>query len=198
MDAEAAGGGAVEPDLDKLAARPILDDPTRAAIEAMRGDLAFARGQYAKAREHFDAALERSSSILAKLALWHWRTGEFDEAEARYREAETLLLGEALEPRAWTQLQLGIMDLERGRYEDAFAHYRDGAAILGGWWLLEEHIAEIAALLEVPEFALATPHVSADLYWIAAQVLAAHGDEQQAATLRGKATALNPKLGDDD
>jgi tetratricopeptide (TPR) repeat protein len=148
---------AVDPDLDAVANRPLLDDITRAVVESMRGDLAFQRGQYAAAREHFDDALEldRTPGILSKLALWHWRMGDFEQAEALYREAEGLLIGAALEPRAWTDLQLGIMDLERGRYEDAFDHYRAGAEDLGGWWLIEEHIAEIAVLLGMPKFALA-------------------------------------------
>jgi tetratricopeptide (TPR) repeat protein len=298
----------VDADLDKAASQLLLDDEVRAVIEGMRGDLAFQRGQYAAARERFDAALalKRTPSILAKLALWHWRMGEFDRAEALYLEAETIMIGPALEPHAWTHLQLGIMDLERGRYEQAFEHYRDGATKLGGWWLLEEHIAEIAVLLGMPKFAtalydeiiartgkpefidakaallaaagdkagsaalveqataiyeaelkrfpeasyghaldhylefgpparalelaeanhklrpnveaklglaqarlavgevtvaktiideaLATGFVSADLYWVASEIYAAHGDTDQAATLREKAVALNPHI----
>jgi tetratricopeptide (TPR) repeat protein len=129
---------------------------TRAHIAGMRGDVAFERGQYEQARELFDAALalDREPPLLSKLAHWHWRAGEFDEAERLYLEAYGLMSPKALESRAWVHLQLGLMDLDRGRYDDAFAHYRDGTQILGGWWLLEEHIAEIAALKGMDAFAL--------------------------------------------
>jgi tetratricopeptide (TPR) repeat protein len=301
---------AVGPDLDKVASQPLLDDNIRAVVESMRGDLAFERGQYPAARTHFDAALalDRTPSILAKLALWHLRMGEFEQAERLYLDAEAMMIGPALEPHAWTHLQLGIMDLERGRYEEAFEHYRSGAAQLGGWWLIEEHIAEIAVLLGMPKFAtalydeiiartgkpefidakaallaeagdaegsaalveqatgiyeaelkrfpeasyghaldhylefgpparalelaeanhrlrphveaklglaqarlgvgdvagakaivdeaLATDYISADLFWVASQVYAAHGDTSQAATLREQAQGLNPHIAD--
>src|SRR5690606_16434704 len=134
-----------------------IDKPTQAHIAGMRGDVAFERGEYARARELYEAALALAvrAPLLAKLAQWHWRTGDFDEAERRYAEARELMPDDALEARAWVDLQLGLMDLERGRYDDAFGHYRDGAALLGGWWLLEEHIAEIAALQHRDAFALA-------------------------------------------
>ncbi len=146
----------IDADLDKAAGALLIDSDTKAHIAGMRGDVAFQRGQYQQAREQYDAALalNRSSTLLTKLAQWHWRMGEFDEAERLYLEAYGMMTEKALEPRAWIHLQLGLMDLERGRYDDAFAHYRDGAQILGGWWLLEEHIAEIATLKGMDAFAL--------------------------------------------
>lgn len=138
----------VEPDLDAVDDWVLVDNPTRAFVESLRGALAFERGQYDLAKEHFDLALELdvTPSTVARLARWHWRHGDFDEAEALYLQADDMYVDGSLEPKAWTHLQLGIMDLERGRYMDAFEHYADGAEILGGWWLLEEHIAEIAVL----------------------------------------------------
>jgi tetratricopeptide (TPR) repeat protein len=146
----------IEADLAIYDKNPIIDPGKRAHIAALRGDVAFERGQYQQARELFDAALalDREPPLLAKLAHWHWRAGEFDEAERLYLEALGLMPEKAIESRAWVHLQLGLMDLERGRYDDAFAHYRDGTQILGGWWLLDEHIAEIAALKGMDAFAL--------------------------------------------
>lgn len=142
MDAMAA-------DLAVVENRPLIDDPTRSVVEGLYGAIAFQSGEYEQAKEHYDRALQldRTSTNLARLAHWHWRQGEFYEAELLYLQSSDLYVGSALEPRAWTHLQLGIMDLERGRYESAFEHYAVGAEILGGWWLLEEHIAEIAVLL---------------------------------------------------
>ncbi len=138
----------VEADLDKAAAQLLLDEPTQAVIEGMRADLELQRGNYALGRTHAQTALElgRTTTSLARLGLIHWQLGEYDRAEALYRDALAAVKGPALEPRAWIHLQLGLMDLDRGRYDDAFNHYKDGAEILPGWWLLEEHIAEIAVL----------------------------------------------------
>jgi tetratricopeptide (TPR) repeat protein len=146
----------IEADLAVYDKITTLEPSTRAQIIATRGDVAFERGQYERARELFDAALalDRSPPLVAKLAHWHWRVGKFDEAEQLYLEALGNMPDKALESRAWVHLQLGLMDLERGRYDDAFGHYRDGTQILGGWWLLEEHIAEIAALKGMDAFAL--------------------------------------------
>ncbi|NVB36698.1 hypothetical protein G6O69_02565 [Pseudenhygromyxa sp. WMMC2535] len=147
----------VEADLDIVAKRPVLGDPTRARIESMRGAVDFERGDYEAALAHFEAVegLDETGTVLAQRAQWYWRHGDIEQAEALYRRAGSHYPEDALEPRAWTELQLGIIDLERGRYEDAFEHCRAGAGILGGWWLLEEHIAEIAGLLGHREQSLA-------------------------------------------
>ncbi len=139
----------VEADLDRVEGRLVLNDPTRARIEGLRGALAFERGDYPGAKRHWDAsrALHESPGVLSQLARWHWRRGDFETAEALYVEAGAAQPDGALEARAWTALQIGILDLERGRYAEALDHYRDGAMILGGWWLLEEHIAEVGAQL---------------------------------------------------
>jgi tetratricopeptide (TPR) repeat protein len=146
----------IEADLAVYDKITTLEPSMKIQIEGLRGDAAFERGQYQRARELFEAALtlHRSPSLLAQLAQCHWRLGEFDEAERLYLEAQGMMPDKALESRAWVHLQLGLMDLERGRYDDAFEHYRDGTQILGGWWLLEEHIAEIAALKGMDAFAL--------------------------------------------
>jgi len=185
----------VAADLDLAANALVVDDPTRAYIAGLRGDVAFERGDYTEAKARYDEslALDRNDSILAKLARWSFRTGDFDTAEQRYAEARELMLDDALEPRAWLELQLGIMDLDRGRYDEAFAHYREGAALLGGWWLLEEHIAEIAALQGMDAFALElyTDIIArtdkAEFMDAKAGLLAAAGDEAGAAALIAEA-----------
>lgn len=117
-------------------------------IAALRADLAFQQGRYADALAGFEAALaaERSLTNLARLAQYRWKTGDFADAEALYREALGQLRGEGGEEAAWLNLMLGLMDLDRGRYADALVHYRDAEAALSGYWLIDEHIAEVLAL----------------------------------------------------
>lgn len=138
----------VEPDLDRMAASLLVDKPTQAVIAGMRGDLAMQRGDYPLALQKIDEALalDRTTTSLSRKALWLWQTGDFEGAEQHYREALAAIVGEHPDARAWVHLQLGLMDLDRGRLDDAFAHYREGAEALEGWWLIDEHVAEVAAL----------------------------------------------------
>ena len=88
----------------------------------------------------------RFNLSLSASAVYQWKTGNFDKAEELFREALTLYHAKAMEPRAWIHLNLGLLDLDRGRYDDALAHYRDAEGFLKGYWLLDEHIAEILTL----------------------------------------------------
>lgn len=118
------------------------------AIAGLRADLAFQRGRYADALAGFEAALaaDRSLTNLARLAQYRWKTGDFAAAEPLYLEALGLLRGEGGEEAAWLNLMLGLMDLDRGRYADALVHYRDAERALSGYWLIDEHVAEILTL----------------------------------------------------
>lgn len=129
-------------DLDAAEKAVMIDDRERAAIVGLRADLDLQRGRYVAAGEGFARAAElrRDPTAIARLAQHAWRGGGFDEADRLYAEA----LGGEVPPstRAWLHLMRGLLDLDRGRLEDALAHYREGEAALGGWWLIDEHIAE--------------------------------------------------------
>lgn len=119
-----------------------------ASIEAFEGNLAMQAGDSKKAAKHFEASLKakRNSSNLASVAVYHWKTGDFTQAEALFREALKSYHGKPMEPRAWFHLNLGLLDLDRGRYDDALAHYREAETFMKGYWLIDEHIAEILTL----------------------------------------------------
>ena len=127
---------------------PTRDSDELFQRELFAANLAFQRGQYEQAKTLFDSAVGRfpSLSSLASLALYHWKAGQFDEAEPLYRRAIEEYEGRDAEPKAWLHLQLGLMDLDRGRWDEALAHYREGEALIRGYWLIEEHIAEILTL----------------------------------------------------
>ena len=48
--------------------------------------------------------------------------------------------------RAWLKLQRGLVALDRGRFDEALAMYRLAEDALDGWWLVDEHIAEVHLL----------------------------------------------------
>jgi tetratricopeptide (TPR) repeat protein len=49
------------------------------------------------------------------------------------------------EPRsfAWVELQRGLLDLSHGRYKDAAIHYSRARETYTGYWLVDEHWAEL-------------------------------------------------------
>ncbi|HEY0136965.1 MAG TPA: hypothetical protein VGB85_22940 [Nannocystis sp.] len=144
-------------DLDTIAGFAIVSDEDRRTLVALRADLAFQQGRYTEAGRGFEQALAAHEDVnsLAHLALYRWKTGDFLAAEDLYHRALAKLRPGAGEPLAWLHLQLGLMDLERGRLDEALAHYHDGAAELGGYWLIDEHIAEILTLQGKTDEALA-------------------------------------------
>lgn len=127
----------------------LVDDETRAAIEGLLGAVEMESGDYAKARAHFERshAIHPSVSSRIHLAAYAWKTGDHLESERLFAEAAAHDRRPEPENLAWFHLQRGLLDLDRGRYEEALAHYREGLAVLPQYWLLEEHVAEALALL---------------------------------------------------
>jgi tetratricopeptide (TPR) repeat protein len=138
----------VDADFAKINLLPAQDKGERYSRDLFRANLAFQRGQYAEAERLLLALVDFSPNIgsLSNLALFRWKSGKFDEAESLYARAIAEFEGDEAEPLAWLHLQLGLMDLDRGRWDDALAHYRDAEKALSGFWLVEEHIAEILTL----------------------------------------------------
>ncbi len=135
---------------DFEAAKPTADRSPGgvSSLEAFEANLAMQAGDEKTARKHFEASLaaKRTTSSLSSAAVFYWKTGDFDRAEALFREALGAYHGKPMEPRAWMHLNLGLLDLDRGRYEDALAHYREAETFMKGFWLIDEHIAEILTL----------------------------------------------------
>ncbi len=135
----------VEADLD-LAGKE--GDPDVTAIMALRADLAFYRGQYQQALTGYRAVLQRREDLpaLVRLSHWHVRSGNLSEAHALLDRADAIYHGDSPHPRAFLALQRGLIELDRGRWDQALAHYHHALRLLPGWWLAREHIAEIHAL----------------------------------------------------
>lgn len=142
----------IEADLDRAEKRVATGREDARSTALLRANLAFERGQYAEAESALTELAQADPTLpkLSSLAQVYWKTARFDEAEALYRRALDAYHGRATEPRAWVHLQLGLMDLDRGRVTDALGHYHDAAKIIPGYWLIEEHIAEGLVLTRQP------------------------------------------------
>ena len=110
--------------------------------------IAFARGDYEAARAVFEQFAAASPALVqTDLAIYHAQTGDPAKAEALYKEAFDQTKPTDGRQRAWIRLQLGILAMEHGRYEQALRTLKDADRDLPGWWLVEEHMAEVYTLL---------------------------------------------------
>ncbi|HXE11755.1 MAG TPA: tetratricopeptide repeat protein [Bryobacteraceae bacterium] len=108
-------------------------------------DIHLQEGRYMRAKQMCEAlvAEDRTWDNLARLAYWEWKFGEVEDAERIYTEAEEEITAKEMRGYAWVQLQKGLLDLRRGRYEEAAAHYRRASDAYSGYWLIDEHLAEL-------------------------------------------------------
>lgn len=137
-----------------LAASPDPADSPEARL--LRADMAFQEGRYAEARKGYEAALrqERTWDNLARLAWLESRTGNPAGAEKLYVEAQEGLTAKEMRSYAWLELQRGLLDLEAGRHAEALAHYEQAGRAYSGYWLIDEHVAEVLDLLGRTEEAI--------------------------------------------
>jgi len=120
-------------------------DPEMPGVEALRADLAFQRGRYDDARRGYGREIEIAGKWddYARLAYLQSRSGDFAGAERSYAQAEEQISVKEMRSYAWVELQRGLLEYERGRYGEALAHYRRAERAYSGYWLIEEHIAEV-------------------------------------------------------
>jgi tetratricopeptide (TPR) repeat protein len=131
--------------IDRYAVPP--DRGERAEIAAMRGDIAFYRGQYGQALAHYDQAdalVPDAASF--RRAIHAARTGNPDRALAYFDQAESAYRSPSPQTRAYFELQRGIVELDRGELDDAMEYFRSADRLFPGRWLIEEHIAEVLTL----------------------------------------------------
>ena len=123
-----------------------IDPDTDMARRGLSADIAMGAGRYAEANAAIVAlvAEQRSPANLARQAHLFDELGDNAQADALYVEA--IAKADDGETQAWLELQRGLLDLDRGRYDDAAAHYAAADAMFPGWWLVHEHIAEIDGL----------------------------------------------------
>ena len=122
----------------------VLDAATP-GVEALRADLAFHRGRYDDARRGYahEVDLAGKWDDYARLAYLQSRTGDFAAADRSYAQAEEQISVKEMRSYAWVELQRGLLSFERGHYDAALAHYRKADRAYSGYWLIEEHIAEV-------------------------------------------------------
>jgi tetratricopeptide (TPR) repeat protein len=114
-------------------------------IVALRAGIDFQQGRYEEAKIGYVSAVEKNPNWdnLARLAYWQGKFGNPDLADRLYRQAEEDISVKEMRAYAWLKLQRGLLDLNRGRYDEAMSHYRAAGNAYSGYWLVDEHIAEL-------------------------------------------------------
>lgn len=151
--------------LEKMAARPLQKRGEVTSARVLRGEIAFQRGQYVTALEQLsDVAAVAPAAARVELALYHAKTGKPAEAEALLDAA--LAATDASDPRrrAWIRLQLGLIAMENGRHAQALERLEEADLELSGWWLVQEHLAELHDVLGDHEGAIAIYEEIVPLY----------------------------------
>jgi tetratricopeptide (TPR) repeat protein len=115
------------------------------SVRVLQADLDLQEGRYDEARRGYEQAIEedRSWGNLARLANFKGKLGDEAAAEQFYLEAEEEITTKETRSYAWIELQRGLLDLAHGRYESTRAHYRCAAEAYSGYWLIDEHFAEL-------------------------------------------------------
>ena len=140
--------GRVESDLAAVDRYVVPDDATVAAGLGLRGDLAFYTGHYAQALDLYTRGQARMPSVATevKLANYHARFGDPDRALALLDQAEARVTGPQQQLRSFIEMRRGVVELGRGDWDAAEAHFNRADAIFPGYWLVEEQRATMRGL----------------------------------------------------
>jgi tetratricopeptide (TPR) repeat protein len=113
--------------------------------QALLADLDFQEGRYDAARTRYEGLIERNRTWdnLVRLAYFTAVMGDAAAADRLYLEAEDELTAKEMRSYAWVELERGLLHLARGRHDAAEAHYRRAERAYSGYWLVDEHRAEL-------------------------------------------------------
>ena len=116
-----------------------------AQIIAMNASVALQEGRYAAAKRGYQSAIAKNPTWdnLARLAYWEAKFGDPDLADGLYRQALEEISAKEMRSYAWVELQRGLLQFNRGHYEKAQAHYQQANKAYSGYWLVDEHVAEL-------------------------------------------------------
>lgn len=126
------GQRVLEPKNEQLAAR------------VLKSQIVMQRGEYDDALALLESVAKVAPAAAnAELALYHAKTGNPERADALLAEAYASATPKDHRRRAWTLVQRGLIAMDRGAYLPALELLQEADAELSGWWLVQEHLAEV-------------------------------------------------------
>lgn len=134
--------------LDSLEAIPLLSGGSRGENLGLRGDIAYHRSQYADALALYEESLDVEVTVASafRLALYYANTGQPEQASAFLAMARAQASSSDNYIQAWLTFQEGVMALERDELDEARRLFTAANERFTGWYLIEEHLAEVNTL----------------------------------------------------
>lgn len=130
--------------LDRMDRRALKKRDELWVARSLRAQIAVQRGEIEQAiAELREVATVMPAAADAELALVLAKTGAPDEADALLLAALASASPDDARRRAWTTLQRGLLALDRGAHLQALELLQAADAELSGWWLVQEHLAEV-------------------------------------------------------
>ncbi len=132
-------------DLDTARKAILIDPKTRQRINGLNADALLRYGDVEQAASMFQQLERQKPSMLsaARLAHYHAAISDYDQASQWLAVAEGRVVGQSSYQLAWLKLQHGILALEQNHLDKALEHFKEADSTFGGYWLIEEHIAEV-------------------------------------------------------
>ncbi|MEA2238287.1 MAG: hypothetical protein QOC81_3011 [Thermoanaerobaculia bacterium] len=123
----------------------LTDGNTGEPIKTLAAQIAMQEGDYATARTAYRDLANRTQSwdSIASLAYYESVTGDPAAADRLYVQAEDELTAKEMRSYAWVEVQRGLIDFDHARYTAALTHYQRANRAYSGYWLVEEHMAEV-------------------------------------------------------
>jgi tetratricopeptide (TPR) repeat protein len=127
------------------------------SARVLSADVASFTGDYAAARAGYLRAAREDPQwdTTARLAALALATGAFDEADARYAEAEDEITVKQMRGFAWVRVQRGDLARALGDLDRAAGCYADAAHAYPDWWYVTAHRAALDAVAGRHEEAIA-------------------------------------------
>jgi tetratricopeptide (TPR) repeat protein len=140
---------------EDLHAAPLL--PHRLEAETLVADLDYEEGRQEEARKAYEKLVAETNTWdnMSRLAHFKAKMGDFEGADRLYADAQEEITAKQMRAYSWVELQRGMMDLTRGRFDDAQVHYDRADRAYSGYWLVSTHLADLSAAEENLEAAAA-------------------------------------------
>lgn len=139
---------AADKDLKQFLTKNLLNDVEKNTVLGIRSDIKYHKGQLEEALGGYRASIGQraTSQNISRLGWYYLTTGQPDLARKAYDDVIPIAR-QFNEPQqyAWALLMRGIVDLETGKLDEALRFFKQADGVFSGWYLIQEHIAEVYA-----------------------------------------------------
>ncbi len=149
--------GAIEADLKAVERYVIPDDAEIASVIGLRGDVLFYTGHYGEALQAYERSAARMPSLGGDIRIANYwaRMGDEGKANRFLDQAARKITGPQQQLKAYVELRRGMLDLDRGRWDAAQAHFERADDIFPGYWIVQQQLGSVRALKGAPNQAMA-------------------------------------------